>query len=180
MMSLSSSSSCFFFPARQFDAQPPSWTCERALDPCYIRIAPPAKAILPARRETSPSPSPSLSPSSHALIFCSLIYIAYSILFCVPVADCPLHVEPVRLSRYFFPPPPGRKLCCGSQPLLLSTKSPRREKKNLKSQDTDPNFTLQATTPTARRSPSSPSRPSTRPPLTPLSAMSSLRPPRPL
>lgn len=57
------------------------------------------QAILPARIETSLS----LSPSSHALIFYSLIYVLYSFPFCVAVTDCPPRVEPVRLSRYFFP-----------------------------------------------------------------------------
>lgn len=159
----------------------PSWTCERALHPCSVRFCAASQAILPAGIATSPSPS--LSPSCHfpqrsALLYTCLYTCLYSLLFCVAVTDCLSRVEPVRLSRYLFPLLLAN-FAVALSPSLCQRKAPRRDE-NVKSQHTDPSFTLQATTPTVRRSPSSPSRPSTRPPPAPPSAMSSLRPPRPL
>lgn len=62
----------FFSPARQFDARPPSCTCEAGSGSLLYTHCAAGQAILPARIETSPSPS----PSSHALMF-SLSYTLY-------------------------------------------------------------------------------------------------------
>lgn len=95
-----SSPSLFFFPC-------PSIRCSAAV--VYLRSGLWILAIYALRRRPSNSAridrdvAVAVALSSHALIFYSLILFIYSFLSCVPVTDCSLHVEPVRLSRYLPP-----------------------------------------------------------------------------